>query len=63
MSLSRDTTSAGIAPPKMLLQLDMFGASLPEFNSRGKSRIETYFGGCVSLIVNCLLFMFAASRF
>ena len=43
----------------MLLTLDMFKEPLPAFNIEGEGHIRTYCGGCVSLIIVYVLFLFA----
>ena len=49
-------------PPEMLKTLDMFGAPLPAFNVRGENAIRTHCGGCVSLLIMYVTFIFATLK-
>ena len=48
--------------PKMLHTLDMFSEPLPAFNIEGSRDIRTNCGGCVSLIIMYVLFLFAVLK-
>ena len=41
----------------------MFGAALPTFNIGGKTKTSSHFGGCVSLLVMLLTFLFSTLKF
>ena len=47
----------------MLIEADMFPAPIPQYNSKGKKAIKTYFGGLISLTMNYLFFLFAVVKF
>ena len=51
-----------IGLPKMLLTLDMFGAQLPTFNLKGEEKVRTHCGGCTSLIIIYVTFLFATLK-
>ena len=53
----------GFGLPKMLIKADMFPAPIPQFNSKGKNAIKTYFGGFISFISYYLFFLFAMVKF
>ena len=59
----KSESCAGFGLPKMLLQADLFPAPIPQFNSRGKKAVKTYFGGLISLIMIYLFFLFAVVKF
>ena len=46
----------------MLLTLDMFGAPLPSFNLKGKEKVRTYGGGCMSLSIIYVTFLYATLK-
>ena len=48
--------------PKVLLTLDMFGAPLPTFNLKGEEKVRTHCGGCTSLIIIYVTFLFATLK-
>ena len=48
--------------PKMLLTLDMFGAPLPAFNMQGEDTVRTHCGGCISLAIMYVTFLFATLK-
>ena len=48
--------------PNMLLTLDMFGAPLPAFNLNGKEKVRTYGGGCMSLSIIYVTFLYATLK-
>ena len=43
-------------------QLDMFGAQLPALNIAGEGRVTTLFGGCMSLLIFYVTFLFASLK-
>ena len=47
----------------MLIDADQFPAQLPNFNSKGKVVIKSYFGGCVSIVLYYFLFLFSIVKF
>jgi len=63
--MPRNTTEARkhfFGPPKMLLGLDLFSSPLPAFNIRGEDSVRTYTGGCLSLIIMYIAFLFATLK-
>ena len=46
----------------MLLTLDMFGTPLPSFNIQGEDQVRTHCGGCVSLLIMYVTFLFATLK-
>ena len=46
----------------MLHTLDMFSEPLPAFNIEGHREVRTHCGGCVSLIIMYVLFLFAVLK-
>jgi hypothetical protein len=48
--------------PKMLLTVDMFGSPLPGFNAGGDESVRTHSGGCLSLIIMYITFLFATLK-
>ena len=63
MKEQRSERTTGFGLPKMLIEADMFPAPIPQFNSRGKDAIKTYWGGLISLIINYLFFLFSMIKF
>ena len=59
----RSESYAGLGLPKMLLDVDLFPAPIPQFNSKGENGVKTYFGGLISLIILYLFFLFAVVKF
>ena len=59
MDLPRSKQAFQFDLPKMLLTLDMFSAPLPVFNLKGRESVRTYCGGCVSLVIMYVTFLFA----
>mmetsp|Transcript_27802 Transcript_27802/g.34542 ORF Transcript_27802/g.34542 Transcript_27802/m.34542 type:complete len:192 (-) Transcript_27802:347-922(-) len=50
-------------PVSFLHKVDIFGASVPSFNIRGKDTIKTYLGGFLSLTILYIIFIFAVMKF
>ena len=46
----------------MLLTLDMYREPLPGFNIEGSTHVRTYCGGCITLIISLVLFMFSTLK-
>ena len=44
-------------------RIDMFGAALPTFNIAGKTQVNTHFGGCTSLLILYVTFLFTTLKF
>ena len=60
--MSSEQRVAYLGLPRMLLTLDMFGSPLPAFNVRGEQSVRTHCGGCVSLLIMYLTFIFATLK-
>ena len=48
--------------PGMLKTLDLFGAQVPAFNVRGRNTVSTHCGGCMSLAIMYITFVFATLK-
>ena len=46
----------------MLLDLDSYAQPLPTFNIGGASEVRTHCGGCISLIILLVVFLFATLK-
>lgn len=57
-----DSLKTYFALPSMLLTLDMFGAGIPAFNVMGKDQVRTHCGGCLSLVILSVTFLFATLK-
>ena len=51
-----------IGLPRCLKELDMFGESIPSFNLRGKTKVKSFTGGSVSLVIIYIVILFAALK-
>ena len=48
--------------PKMLLTIDMYKMPLPSFNIKGETHVSTHCGGCFTLMIIFVIFMFASLK-
>ena len=48
---------------KTLQRLDFFGTPTPNFNLNGKSKINTTLGGCLSLVIVYITFLYSLIKF
>ena len=46
-----------------LKRLDLFGANIPQFRLRTKSKVNSAAGGCLTLITTYVIFLFALLKF
>ena len=60
---AKEPSKSYIGLPRMLLTLDMFSEPLPAFNIDGSGSVRTYCGGCVSLLMMYVIFLFAVLKF
>lgn len=60
-SVSSETKS-GLAFPKMLQNVDIFGAPLPSFNLQGASAVKTNAGGCFTLVIMTITLLFGLRK-
>ena len=54
------TTYFGL--PRMLLTSDMFARPIPAFNISGETEVRTHFGGCISIAIIYVTFIFATLK-
>ena len=45
-----------------LKNIDIFGKETPQLNVRGHNKIKTHFGGCMTLIILMITFLFASLK-
>ena len=48
--------------PKMLQNVDMFGAPLPSFNLQGADAVKTNIGGCITLLIMIITLLFGLRK-
>ena len=58
----RALKSVNIGLPKMLLTIDMFRAPLPVFRLQGRESVRTHCGGCMTLLIMYVSFLFAIQK-
>ena len=54
------TTYFGL--PRMLLTADMFPRPIPAFNISGETEVRTHLGGCISIAIMYVTFIFATLK-
>ena len=55
-------TRKGVPFPKMLQNVDIFGAPLPSFNLQGAYAVKTNAGGCVTLVIMTITLLFGLRK-
>ena len=45
-----------------LKNIDIFGKQTPQLNIRGQNKIKTHLGGCITLIILIITFLFASLK-